>query len=354
MLFFRRKYADKKLGGICIFIFAEIWPHSLYAFLAALDSSKRIGLGFTFIALFYFLILTKVRGAFLGFLIWIVVGRGLNILHHVAQQVRKRAPTYLDPVDVESIPSEIAPLISELNSLFERLQAAFEREKRFTADAAHELKTPLAALSAQTQVALRAQTELAQKEALVKVLFGVQRATHVIQQLLTLSRMEPHAALTDTAPLCLAKRAADVVSMLAPDALEKNIELALLSPDSTACIQGNITAIDILIRNLVDNAIRYSPEYSEVQIDIRATQKHVTLIVADNGPGIPKELRTRIFERFYRIMGSTAMGSGLGLSIVQQIAKLHQATVEIGQGIEFWVVFPKVNSSPQTTAHNNY
>src|SRR3989338_5412714 len=283
---------------------------------------------------------------FLGFLIWVIVGRGLESLRRVAREVHQRAPTYLESVDLESVPSEIEPLISELNSLFGRLQSAFEKEKRFTADAAHELKTPLAALSTQTQVALRAKTDDEKKEALLKVLFGVRRSTHVLQQLLTLSRMEPEAGLTDTTSINLAKQAADVASMLAPDAIEKNIELELLSPDSHATILGNITAIDILIRNLVDNAIRYSPPNSFVSIDIKENEKHVILSVTDNGPGIPEKLRKRVFERFFRIVGNQTLGSGLGLSIVQQIAKLHHAHIELhtptsGQGAEFRVLFPK-------------
>ena len=138
--------------------------------------------------------------------------------------------------------------------------------------------------------------------------------------------------------------------MLAPDALEKNIDLELLSPDNKATILGNATALDILMRNLIDNAIRYSPDGAKVQIDIHSTDQHVTLIVADNGPGIPEKLRARVFERFYRIVGNAAMGSGLGLSIVQQIAKLHNAKIELHtpkskQGIEFWVIFPRNDSS---------
>lgn len=283
---------------------------------------------------------------FLGFLIWVIVGRGLDTLRRVAREVHQRAPSYLEPVDLESVPSEIEPLVSELNSLFRRLQAAFEREKRFTADAAHELKTPLAALSTQTQVALRATSDEEKKEALMKVLFGVRRSTHVIQQLLTLSRMEPEAGLTDTTSINLAKQAADVVMMLAPNAIEKNIELELLSPDSKATIKGNVTAIDILIRNLIDNAIRYSPPDSHVLIDIKEDPKHVILIVSDNGPGIPERLRKRVFERFFRVIGNNAMGSGLGLSIVQQIAKLHHAEIELhtpasGKGSEFRIIFPR-------------
>lgn len=282
---------------------------------------------------------------FLGFLIWIIVGRGLDSLRRVAKEVHQRAPHYLEPVDLESVPSEIEPLVGELNSLFGRLKAAFEREKRFTADAAHELKTPLAALSAQTQVALRSKTETEKKEALLKVLSGVQRSTHVVQQLLTLSRMEPEMGLTNTTSINLAKQAADIAAMLAPDAIEKNIELELLSPDSKATITGNVIAIDILIRNLIDNAIRYSPSNSFVSIDIQEDKKHVILIVRDNGPGIPEAFRKRVFERFFRIIGNNTIGSGLGLSIVQQIATLHHAEIQLhtpsdGKGVEFHILFP--------------
>jgi two-component system sensor histidine kinase QseC len=282
---------------------------------------------------------------FLGCLVWVIVGKGLDTLRRVAEEVHQRAPSYLEPVDLDSVPTEVEPLVGELNGLFRRLQAAFEREKRFTADAAHELKTPLAALNTQTQVALRAKTDEEKKEALSKVLLSVRRSTHVVQQLLTLSRMEPEAGLSDTTSVCLAKQAIEVIGMLAPEAIEKNIELELISPDSKATIEGNMTAIDILIRNLVDNAIRYSPPNSTVTIDILEDTKHVTLIVADNGPGIPEKLRKRVFERFFRIIGNNAMGSGLGLSIVQQIATLHHAEIELhtptsGKGSEFRVIFP--------------
>ena len=284
---------------------------------------------------------------FLGFLIWVIVGRGLDTLRRVANEVQNRAPKHLEPVDLESVPTEIEPLIKALNGLFERLQAAFEREKRFTADAAHELKTPLAALSMQTQVALRSVKNDETKEALLKVLSGAQRSAHLVQQLLTLSRMEPEEELTDTTKIILAKQVADIISMLVPAALEKNIELELLSPDSQATIQGNVTAIDILIRNLVDNAIRYSPNNTRVLIAIKTAGKQVILSVIDNGPGVPKELRKRIFERFFRVIGNNTVGSGLGLSIVQQIARLHHADIELhtpesGQGIEFRVIFPAV------------
>ncbi len=283
---------------------------------------------------------------FLGVLIWFIVGRALLILKKVTREVSHRAPSYLEPFDLSSVPSEITPLVEALNNLFGRLHDAFEREKRFTADAAHELKTPLAAISAQAQVALRTQEEQSRREALSKILAGVQRSTHVIQQLLTLSRMVPEATIQETAPIRLSREVTDIAAMLAPEAIHKNIELEFLSPDSTACILGSATAIGILIRNLIDNAIRYTPKNGLITISIEETAKHVTFIVQDNGPGIPKELRERVFERFYRIVGNESPGSGLGLGIVMQIAKLHNAEIQLltpesGAGLEVRVKFPK-------------
>lgn len=283
---------------------------------------------------------------FLGLLIWMVVGRGLSSLKRVAIEVKHRVPSYLEPVGLESVPAEIEPLVIELNSLFKRLKEAFYREKRFTADASHELRTPLAALSTQVQVALRAETPETRNQALLKVLSGVNRSTHVVQQLLTLSRMDPEANLQDPTPVNIAKQAQDVAAQLAPEAIAKNIDLELLSPDSEATITGNATALNILLRNLVDNAIRYSHENGFVKIDIKETPQHIILSVMDNGPGIPKELRDRVFERFFRITGTQTTGSGLGLGIVQQIAKLHQAEVKLltpesGIGLDIQVVFPR-------------
>jgi two-component system, OmpR family, sensor histidine kinase QseC len=283
---------------------------------------------------------------FLGLLIWIIVGRGLDTLKKVATEVRQRAPSNLRPVDLESVPAEIEPLVGELNGLFHRLQEAFHRNKRFTADAAHELKTPLAALSAQTQVALRASTTEDRNQALLKVLAGVNRSTHVVQQLLTLSRMDPEAEINEPTEINLAKQCSEIAAVLAPEAIAKNIDLELLTPTNTATIIGNATSIGILIRNLVDNAIRYTQENSFVKIKVSQTADTVTLHVIDNGPGIPEELRQRVFERFYRVIGNKTTGSGLGLSIVSQIAKLHRADIKLetpenGVGLEVQVIFPR-------------
>ena len=284
---------------------------------------------------------------FLGLLIWMIVGRGLDSLKKVAKEVKNRAPTNLTPVNIESVPTEIEPLVGELNHLFDRLGEAFERNKRFTADAAHELKTPLAALSAQAQVALRAATPEERKQALLKVLAGVNRSTHVVQQLLTLSRMSPDTNLDhQMAPVNLAKQTSEMAALLAPEAIAKNIDLELLQPDSPAIISANVTSINILIRNLIDNAIRYTQDNGFVKIDIHESKDSVTLTVTDNGPGIPEELRERVFERFFRIIGNPTTGSGLGLGIVLQIAKLHNADIKLetpktGKGLQVRIIFPK-------------
>lgn len=280
---------------------------------------------------------------FLALLIWFIVGKALHILKRVTREVSNREPSYLEPFDLTAVPREIVPLIEALNHLFGRLRDAFEREKRFTGDAAHELKTPLAAISAQAQAALRASRDN-NREALHKILEGVNRSNHVIQQLLTLSRMVPEAMTQNFTSVKLAREITDTAVLLAPEAIQKNIELEFLSPDNAATVHGNATAIGILIRNLIDNAIRYTPKDGWIKIAIKETSHHVILIVTDSGPGIPLELRERVFERFYRIIGNDSPGSGLGLGIVQQIAKLHGAKVELltpesGVGLDVQVIF---------------
>ncbi|HLD16236.1 MAG TPA: ATP-binding protein [Coxiellaceae bacterium] len=282
---------------------------------------------------------------FLGVLIWIIVGRGLDTLKKVASEVSHRAPSYLKPVDIKAVPLEIMPLVNELNSLFTRLDEAFEREKRFTADAAHELKTPLAALKTQVQVALKIKTEPERQETLKKVLASVDRSTHVVQQLLTLSRMLPQSEINDPREVNLATLGAQVAADLVPNAFDKEIELELIESEKPAIVWGNVTSLGILLRNLIDNAIRYTPPHGHIHIKLETPGDHVIIKIQDTGPGIPTELRKRVFERFFRVIGNKAPGSGLGLGIVQQIARLHQAHIELdtpewGHGLEVRVIFP--------------
>lgn len=279
-----------------------------------------------------------------GILIWLIVGLALRSITRVTNEISSRASTYLEPVDIANTPIEIKPLLTELNQLFTRLKLAFDRNKRFAGDAAHELRTPLAALKTQAQVALKADNEADRQSALLKMMQGVDRSSHVVAQLLTLSRLNQEETLNDIRPIDLHKLATEIIAYLAPVALEKNVEIELSSPPNNTMILGNDTALGILIRNIVDNAIRYTPKNGAVRIDIINNKNKIILRVTDTGPGIPVELRERVFERFYRILGTTAAGSGLGLAIVRQIAELHHASISLatptdGIGLEFNVVF---------------
>lgn len=282
-----------------------------------------------------------------GFLIWIIVGLALRSITAVTNAISNRASTYLEPVEAKNIPIEIQPLVLELNELFNRLKLAFERNKRFAADAAHELRTPLAALKAQAQVALKAEQSTERHHALVKVIQSVDRSSHVVAQLLTLSRLGQEEALNDVAPIDLHKLATEIIAYLVPIALEKNIEIELAAPPASSLVLANDTALGILIRNVVDNAIRYTPENGEVKVQILNENDKIILRVTDTGPGIPPDLRERVFERFFRMLGTKAQGSGLGLAIVSQIAELHHASVRLdtpknGVGLQFDVIFDKL------------
>lgn len=265
-----------------------------------------------------------------GFLIWIVVGRGLDSLESVADELANREPSHLEPVKIESLPEEIRPVIDELNKLFFRLKEAFEREARFAADAAHELRTPLAALKAQAQVALNTSDINEKNIALQKVIASVNRNTHIVQQLLTMSKLVPDQAFShdlDSVDLITVTR--EILAMLAPSAIEKQIELAFEPSQHVANFPGTPTAISILIRNLVDNAIRYTEPQGHIIVRVYQQHTNVVLEVQDNGPGIPKKFRARVFERFFRELGKQSTGSGLGLAIVQQIVSLHQAEIRL-------------------------
>lgn len=284
-----------------------------------------------------------------GILVWFIISFALRSITRVTSEISNRASTFLEPVQLTEIPVEIKPLVAELNQLFIRLKLAFERNKRFAADAAHELRTPLAALKTHAQVATKSDNEEDRKKALQKVIESVDRSSHVVAQLLTLSRLGEEEGLSDVKAVDLHKLATEIIAYLAPHALEKNVEIELGIAPKEATVLGNDIALGILIRNIVDNAIRYTPPRGEVKINIIDTGLQIILSVADTGTGIPLELRERVFERFYRILGTKASGSGLGLAIVHQITKLHHATINLstpanGIGLQFDVAFPKYHA----------
>lgn len=268
----------------------------------------------------------------LALLIWLAVGKGLSSLQRIGSEVAQRDPANLAPLEAHGAPAEVAPLLHALNTLLGRLDVALESERRFTADAAHELRTPLAALKIQAQVARRAVNHEQRGAALDNLILGVDRATHLIEQLLTLARLEPTGGNSVLKSGCnLAVIARQTLADLAPAALEKEIELELSCPDK-AMVTGNADMLGILLRNLVDNAIRYTPQHGRVDVSLMMVQGQVRLEVTDSGPGIPEQERQRVFDRFYRILGNDAAGSGLGLSIVKRIADFHSASLSLADG----------------------
>ena len=266
----------------------------------------------------------------LGALTWIVVGRGLAPLRDVASQVTALSPRSLQPLPGRNLPDEVRPLVDALNGLLERLRQAARRERSFIADAAHELRTPLTAVALQAELAERA-TEPGERAAAFGVLKGgIERATRVVQQLLTLARNEPEALERAAAPVDLTAVARVVIAEQAAIAHRKGIELALVDERSVV-VQGDAAALHVLVGNLVDNGIRYTPAGGSVEVSVRAADAAAELTVSDTGPGIPPEARERVFDRFYRHQAS-GTGSGLGLAIVREIAQRHHASVELGDG----------------------
>lgn len=265
-----------------------------------------------------------------GILIWFIIGKGLKSLDGLAKEIANRKTNNLDPLVDNNAPKEVKPLIDELNMLLERLKAGFERETRFAADAAHELRTPLAALKAQAQVALNTNDINEKNDALQKVIASVNRNTHIVQQLLTLSKLAPEENLdANWQEVNLNDISKEVLVILAPNAIENNIELELLSDKDLNTFYGNPTSISILIKNLVENAINYCNSAGHVTVKTYQSEMQVILEVADDGLGIPIELRDRVFERFYRALGNQKSGSGLGLAIVKEIINLHNAKITL-------------------------
>lgn len=284
----------------------------------------------------------------LALLIWVGVGRGLAPLKRITGEVARRTPQRLAPIEAAGVPVEISPLVDSLNTLLLRLEQALEGERRFTADAAHELRTPLAALKTQAQVSLRAADEASRRHALEQVVRGVDRATHLMEQLLTLARLEHEAAAAHES-VDLRAVAAGCLGELASAAAAGKVEL-ILKKGEAGQVVGDAVMLGVLVRNLVDNAIRYTQAGGRVTVGATAEDGRIVLEVADTGPGIPAESRSRVWDRFYRLPGSATGGSGLGLSIVKRIADLHGATVTLekgegGSGLRVRVAFPHIADS---------
>jgi two-component system sensor histidine kinase QseC len=263
----------------------------------------------------------------LATLIWIAVGEGIRPLARVEREFARRASDDLHPFGDADAPRELVPLVGALNGLLVRLDERFELERRFTADAAHELRTPLAAIRAQAQVATTAGRGADREHALRQIVRAVDRATHLVEQLLTLARLDPQRDMAAPEAVDLRNVATIVAGELAAAASGKQIDVRVEAKDGLT-VSGDPALLSTLLCNLVENGIRYCGRGGSVRIVVT---DHAVEVV-DDGPGIPAEEREHVFERFHRVLRAGPSGSGLGLSIVKRIADLHHASVTLGDG----------------------
>ncbi len=297
-------------------------------------------------------------------LVWFALARGIAPLNQLQQRIQRRQSHDLSPIDEHDVPEEVAPLVRAINDLLTRLDQSMSTQKHFLADAAHQLKTPLAGLRTQAELAQReidagggdAQSV---KRSLQQIARSSQRAAHMVNQLLSMARAEDEEQARRTQDFSLVRLATDTVQDFLPRAFDKRIDLGYEGPDAGAegvpRLHGQPLLVREMIRNLVDNALQYTPEGGTVTVRVTPDPfgQVVVLQVEDNGPGIPEAERDLVFQPFYRALGTNVDGSGLGLAIVREIADRHQAVVSIdharpaaavpagtGPGTVFTVRFP--------------
>jgi signal transduction histidine kinase len=283
-----------------------------------------------------------------GALLWFGIGRGLRPLERTAAEIRRRSHTDLRPLPRGALPAELAPLADALDELMARLAAALAAQKHFVADAAHELQTPLTALRLQAQLLARAGTQAERAAALDELRAGIERGIHLVRQLLTLARQAP-----ERPP---ARERVDLVTLTheaaaaqAAAARARRIELQVAP--TPAVVEGEGESLRILLANLLDNAIKYTPAGGRVVLGANADEEGCSLWVEDSGPGIPEAERARVCDRFYRIPGNEASGSGLGLAIATEIARRHRAELSLARSVALGGLRAQVRF-PRPAAHS--
>lgn len=316
-------------------VFATAGAHSdVQVYVGELDDSRRAILR----AVLRSVLLPMVFALpIMALALWWAVRRGLSPLRELGRALGQRQAQAREPVALADMPTEMEPMVQALNELFQRIGQMVASEQRFTADAAHELRTPIAAIRAQAQVALGAGGDVVQREhALRSTLAGCDRAARLVDQLLTLARLEADALnslVASAKPADLSAVARRVAADLAPAALLRAQQLELEAAASCA-VTGDDVLLGVLVRNLVDNALRYSPDGARVQVSVAAQAGQVVLRVQDSGPGMSEADMAHLGERFFRVLGSGQAGSGLGWSIIRRIAKVLQARIEVGRSAQ--------------------
>lgn len=265
-------------------------------------------------------------------LVWFGLSRGIRPLNALQDRLRRRKPDDLSPITTQEVPTEILPLVRGMNDLLARLAADVETHRRFVADAAHQLKTPLAGLRTHAELALRTHDDEDRRRSLQQLIESSSRATHVVNQLLVMARAEAAGKAPGGKALDLVELAREQLLGRLNDAFERQQDLGLEAPEHGVWVHGDPVLLGELIHNLVDNALRYTPDGGTVTLRVSEEEngQQAILEIDDSGCGIALGDRERVFDRFYRVLGNTAEGSGLGLAIAREIALRHQGQLELG------------------------
>lgn len=286
--------------------------------------------------------------AVIGLMIYAVslaLNLSLKPVHEIRKAIASRGSHDLDPIDIQGLPAEIEPLLEEMNRLMSDLRNLHDSRQRFLADSAHQLRTPLAGMRAQTELAIRSVQDEVSRGALTSLLASLDRQSRLVNQLLALSRAENALADPVRDVVRLDEMARNVASEWAPHALELGIDLALDSPEGPVTVHGNVHALTEALSNLLDNALRYCRSGDHVTVHVSASDGRACLAVSDTGPGVPQEALAKLFQRFYRVPGSQAEGCGLGLAIVRQVAMAYDGEVTAMNkpegGLEVSMCFPQ-------------
>jgi two-component system OmpR family sensor kinase len=269
---------------------------------------------------------------FFYLIIWLSVRSGLRPLNELAEEIALRSASSLDPLPVDGLPEEISPLVSRLNLLLERLAAALDLQKRFVADAAHELRTPLSVVGIQLRILERSSSEVERHDAISKLRDGIDRAARMVNQLLVLARLEPEAPLV-LSDVALSDLACEIVAERSGIAGKKGVDLGVTRCERIT-VHGEMEALRAIIANLVDNAINHTPAGGTIDVSVLSSDRIAIVEVVDTGPGIPPEERERVFDRFYRKGGEGCTSSGLGLAIVKSALERLKGTITLGEGEE--------------------
>jgi two-component system sensor histidine kinase QseC len=266
----------------------------------------------------------------LTLIMYLSIDQGLRPLQRLASQINRRSGDNLELISNDYKYTEIVTIKNALNQLLHRLKETLAREKRITSDAAHELRTPLAAIRLHTELAKNAKNQQEKNESLDHIIQGVDRTTHLVEQLLDLARLEPKLLINDFTEVDLSSLIIEECALLSPLALDKKIDISF-DENQIDHINGHESSLRLLVRNLLTNAISYTPTGGEVNIKLCRQNQHTVLTIEDNGPGILEKDLKKVTERFYRAENHSAPGCGIGLSIVDRVVQMHQGTLQLCQ-----------------------